>query len=84
MTKDEAQQIIIEARAAFNSRTNTVLKGLLLLARFYGDLDLEIACEHDVLYCGLFGIVERMTREDVLELAELGWFEESGSWANYV
>jgi len=76
MTEDEAQQIIIESRAAFSSRTNIVLKGLLILARFYRNLDLEIACEHDVLYCG---IVELMTREDVLELAELGWFEEDGS-----
>lgn len=83
MTREEALHLLEETEQDYKQK-NRIMQGLTIIAKHNDNLDLTIACEHDLLYAGAFDLVEEMTREEVIEMATLGWFEEYDSWAHHV
>lgn len=61
-------------------RASKVITGLVIMNKYDG---VEISAEHDIIYAGPD---EDMSKEDVKELEQLGWFfdEEYECWAHFV
>lgn len=83
MNTAEALQIIKEAKTDY-SQKNHIARGLLILAKYNDDMNNSIAFEHDQMWaCDFEETVEKMTREEVVEMATLGWFENNESWSHF-
>ncbi len=61
-----------------------IMRGLQILAKY--EVDDDCCFEHDIIFAGnLEKTVPKMSEEDVLQMAKLGWFfyVENGCWAHY-
>ncbi len=80
MTRVEALAIITETKDDFN-QTQRVFRGMQILAKYS---DTEPSFEHDQMWIADFDqTVAKMTREEVIEMASLGWFEQYESWSHF-
>ncbi len=83
MTVEEALEIIKKTKPDYNQK-HRVLRGIQILSEHDEDLDIGIVFEHDQVWAGDFeATVASMTEEEVVEMALLGWFEDSDSWSHY-
>ena len=81
MTRAEALAILVETESDYN-QMQRVLRGLQILAKYTSDL--EPSFEHDQMWVANFEhTVAKMTREDIAEMASLGWFENYDSWSHF-
>ena len=80
MTKKQAQKIIEQTQMDMNSKQD-VLEGLKILARY--DDNIMPSFEHDIIYACDFGLVAKMSVEEVTELARRGWICSEESWAHF-
>jgi len=81
MTRDEALTIIEKTEADYNEKQR-ILRGLMILAKY--DDNLDFSFEHDHMWVADFeGTVAKMSRDDVVTLASLGWFESYDSWSHF-
>ena len=84
MSKKDALTIIRETEVDFKQKQR-ILRGFEILAKY--DDDITCSFEHDILYIDsdFEESVAKMTREDVIEMAILGWFmdNECETWAHF-
>ena len=81
MTREEAKLIIDKTRLDIKQKQR-VLRGLQILAKY--DDNLDCSFEHDQMWVADFdATVARMTREEVVEMAACGWFEDFDSWSHF-
>ena len=79
--KREAALKIIDETTVDYTQTNSVLRGLQILSRY---VYMNPSFEHDQMWAAGFDMtVDKMTREEVIEIARLGWFESENSWSHY-
>ncbi len=82
MTKKEADELLSASRSD-PPQKQRVFRGLQVLTKY--DDNLHFACEHDQMFVGNIDETrEKMTREDVIELALCGWFISQESWSHFV
>ena len=63
--------------------SNQEFRGMQVLAKYTEDL--EMAAEHDQIYASSFeDTALKMSKEDLILMAKLGWFEEDGYWTHFV
>lgn len=79
MKEEEAKKIIEETDADFSIK-NSFVRGLNILSKYE---DIDPYFEHDMGWFGSFETVEKMTKEEVIELAKCGFFEDEESWAHF-
>ena len=89
MNIDAARDLLNDDDLRSSSKDkNDVLRGLILLAEVNGGIDaeeLQMSPGHDCLYAGDFTkTVERMTEEQVRQMAAWGWSEDCDSWFTFV
>jgi hypothetical protein len=83
MTVEEALELIEKTKLGYNQKLR-VLRGIQILSEHDEDLDIGIVFEHDQMWAGDFeATVYSMTKEEIVEMALLGWFEADGSWSHY-
>ena len=67
------------------TQPNNVLQGLQIIARHVEDTGPEFG--HDIIWAGgdFDDVVEKMSEEEVHEMATLGWHydDDSNSWAHF-
>lgn len=83
MSEEEALKIIEETKVDYKQK-NRIMRGLQILAKYEQNEDCQF--EHDIMYASDFGkTVAKMTKEDVAEMAVLGWFKdkECETWAHF-
>jgi hypothetical protein len=82
MDADLARDIL--STMAVNNDCNRILKGMRLLATHGEDTNVSFAAAHDRIYFGAFEVtVEKMTEEEVRQMAAWGWFESEDSWSHH-
>lgn len=80
MTRAEALAIIAKTKDNFD-QMQRVFRGMQILSKYSG---IEPAFEHDQMWIANFDeTVAKMTREEVTEMATLGWFEHYDSWSHF-
>lgn len=83
MTREEVVQLMKETPLDLDQKQR-FLRGLQIIARYDDDLDSQLCFEHDQVYCGDFdALVEKMTREEIIEMAQCGWFLSEDAWSYY-
>jgi hypothetical protein len=81
MTRNEALEILEETRKDYTQKQR-IFRGLQILAKY--DDNLQFAFEHDQVFVADFDLtVEKMVREEVVELATCGWFLSEDSWSHF-
>ena len=81
MNINEAERIISETEDDF-LQENVIMRGLQILSEY--EKDVRCGFEHDIIFAsGFRETAPRMSREDILQMARLGWFCQSGCWAHY-
>jgi hypothetical protein len=90
----EKAKLIIKENIFYNdsSQTHAIMRGLQILAKYEEDIVPDLM-EHGVFKaCGFDKTVERMSEEEVVLMAKMGWYfeeegkcfeEEIGCWAHY-
>ena len=58
-----------------------LLEGLAIIAKYEPNAD--VAAEHDILYVGSIATREQMTEGERTRMEELGWREDTDSWAHF-
>lgn len=75
---------LIEETPIDHSKKQRFLKGLQSIARYDSDLNSHLCFEHDQVYCSDFGaLAEKMTGEEIIEMAQCGWFFREDAWSYY-
>lgn len=83
MIVEDALEIIEKTETDYNQK-HRVPRGLQILCEHDEDLDIGIVFEHDQMWAGDFeATVATMTREEIEEMARLGWFEDMDSWSHF-
>jgi hypothetical protein len=81
MSREDAKKIIEETKADYSIPQN-FLKGLEILSKY--DDNIDPAFDHDIIWASDFdATVENMTKEEVIQMATYGWFEDEDSWAHF-
>lgn len=80
MTREEALKLISEAKSYDDNEKQLFLRGLMILAK-YDDNIFPCTDAYELRASDFDLTVTRMTREEVSEMASMGWFESSGQWA---
>lgn len=81
MNLKAARKLIEKTELEMHAKQD-IVRGLNILAKY--DDNISCAFEHDKMWAGDFeSTVARMSREEVIEMARLGWFESEDSWAHY-
>lgn len=81
MTKEEALKLIEETKVNYQQKQH-IARGLNILAKY--DDNMQMSFEHDQMWAADFdSTTAKMTREDVIELAACGWFEDTESWSHF-
>ncbi|MDO8559128.1 MAG: hypothetical protein Q7R84_02245 [bacterium] len=82
MDIDKAKELI--GKTDTSTELHCIMKGLQILAKY--EVDDNCGFEHDIILADCFEkSVSKMSVDDVLRMARLGWFyhEEAESWAHY-
>ncbi len=81
MTIEEALKIVEDTEANYYLN-QTILRGLQILAKY--DEVLDCSFEHDQMWVGDFeATVAKMDKDEVWEMARLGWFEADDGWSHW-
>lgn len=65
---------------------NEVMKGMSIISDYakVGEFDeWSIRAGHDQIWCGEY-TGEKMSKEDLVKMENLSWFEDEDSWSTYV
>lgn len=77
----EAQKLL-EKTDSDHSQKQMFFRGLSIIAKY--DDDIDPFFEHDQVWLSRFEeTVVKMSKEEVLELAKAGWFEDGGGWSHF-
>ncbi len=81
MTRERALQII-EGTKTNHAQSQGILLGLQILAKY--DEELDCSFEHDQMWVSDFeATVKRMSKDEVIGMARLGWFEADDRWSHW-
>ena len=81
--KKISQELINKGYKTDFYEKHQVMRGLQILAKYEDDVVPEFG--HDVILASDFESVLRMTEEEVVQMAKLGWFydQENSCWAHF-
>lgn len=86
MTHEQIRELCEATESDYAGTKNREFEGLKILMKYTDEL--SFSAEHDQLWVHLpEERIEAMSKEDIVEMAKMGWFLESeweGSWTHFV